>query len=109
MAEEVQVDRRGNVLTDDVELLGGFPGEFIADGTEGSPPPCTTSIASSASIAPAIGASRIGNSILNRSVVRRSGHMVPPSVRQAQRAAARSAVTELRRPDRICSASSVIR
>src|SRR5579864_3933087 len=31
---------------------------------------------SSASIAPAIGASTIGNSVLNRSINRRSGHMV---------------------------------
>src|SRR5579872_665447 len=48
----------------------------IAQGSEPSAPPCAAAMTSSASIAPAIGASTIGNSVLNRSINRRSGHMV---------------------------------
>src|SRR4029077_12531417 len=48
----------------------------IAHGKEASAPPCAAAIARSASMAPAIGACTIGNSVLKRSRSRRSGHMV---------------------------------
>ncbi len=44
------------------------------------PPPSATATASSKSIAPAIGVSRIGCSILNRSIKRRFGHIALPRV-----------------------------
>src|ERR1700742_4354845 len=53
-----------------------FSGEIIAQGTEGTPPPCATAIARSASMTPAIGASRMGDSVLKRSRILRSGHIL---------------------------------
>src|SRR2546421_8644731 len=53
-----------------------FSAENSAQGSEPSAPPCAAAITRSASIAPAIGASTIGNSVLTRSRKRRSGHMV---------------------------------
>ena len=49
---------------------------IIAHGSEPSAPPCAAAITNSASMMPAIGASTIGNSVLKRSMIRRSGHMV---------------------------------
>src|SRR5262249_13606941 len=53
-----------------------FSAVIIAQGSEPSAPPCAAAMTRSASIAPAIGASTIGNSVLKRSRRRRSGHMV---------------------------------
>src|SRR5215216_7861067 len=53
-----------------------FSAEIIAQGSEPSAPPCAAAITRSASTTPAIGASTIGNSVLKRSISRRSGHMV---------------------------------
>src|ERR1700754_3656857 len=53
-----------------------FSAEISAQGKEPSAPPCAAAMTRSASIAPAIGASTIGNSVLTRSRKRRSGHMV---------------------------------
>src|SRR5665213_1105991 len=47
-----------------------------AQGSEPSAPPSATAITRSASMTPAIGASTIGNSVLKRSRILRSGHMV---------------------------------
>src|SRR6476646_8657759 len=53
-----------------------FSAVIIAHGSEPSAPPCAAAITRSASMTPAIGASTIGNSVLKRSMIRRSGHMV---------------------------------
>jgi hypothetical protein len=53
-----------------------FSAVIIAHGSEPSAPPCAAAITRSASMMPAIGASTIGNSVLKRSMIRRSGHMV---------------------------------
>ena len=59
---------------------------------------------------PAIGASTIGNSVLKRSMIRRSGHMVACSLGSGLKMVARQAADrELRRPFNICSASVTIR
>src|SRR5688500_2668604 len=53
-----------------------FSAEIIAHGSEPSAPPCAAAITRSASTTPAIGARTMGNSVLKRSRIRRSGHMV---------------------------------
>src|SRR3954454_4911993 len=53
-----------------------FSTDSIAHGSDPSAPPCAAAITRSASITPAIGACTIGNSVLNRSVSLRSGHMI---------------------------------
>src|SRR5215204_2632999 len=52
-----------------------FSAVIIPQGSEPSAPPCAAAITRSASMTPAIGASTIGNSVLKRSIIRRSGHM----------------------------------
>src|ERR1051326_3365654 len=51
----------------------------MAQGSDPRPPAAETAAASSASMAPAIGASTIGCSIPNKSMRRRSGHMTVTS------------------------------
>src|SRR4051794_13224676 len=53
-----------------------FSTDSIADGNDPSAPPCAAAITRSASMTPAIGACTMGNSVLNRSISLRSGHMV---------------------------------
>jgi hypothetical protein len=53
-----------------------FSADSIAHGNDPSAPPCAAAITRSASITPAIGASTMGNSVLNRSISLRSGHMI---------------------------------
>src|ERR1700690_1547221 len=63
-----------------------FSTDNIAHGSDPTAPPCAAAITRSASITPAIGASTIGNSVLKRSINRRSGHMVC-SFREKRKAA----------------------
>src|SRR5579863_4252049 len=53
-----------------------FSADSIAQGNDPIAPPCAAAITRSASMAPAIGACTIGNSVLKRSINRWSGHMV---------------------------------
>src|SRR5215218_3436240 len=83
---------------------------IIAHGNEPSAPPWAAAITSSWSIAPAIGASTIGNSVLKRSRSRRSGHMVLLAWMNKGWLTdqALDAAEELRRPANIWSASVAI-
>ena len=53
-----------------------FSTDNIAHGNDPSAPPCAAAITRSASMAPAIGARTMGNSVLKSSRSRRSGHIV---------------------------------
>ena len=76
VTEEIEIDLRLRAGAELAYLLARLVGRRASrTATSQARLPRATATASSKSMAPAIGASRIGSSIWNRSIRRRSGHM----------------------------------